>query len=1150
MKNSKFIHILSLFLAFLTVEILCVGCGGKKEPTDLESGTVASDTQPGEGTKPHPETGNGTEAETDVGTEPETEKSVTLQADTLSVGEDWILLTTTTDIGEEGVSGQTTVSLSTDAEGTQMITTARGPLSAGTAEWKLTCTQEELNGTLYLTVRASDGEEVWDSLFLCLKDHLPQLTPDGIKLVVAAMTNEEKAHMVTGVPDPTLSGASGGTYPIERLGIPSITVNDGPAGVRYGTAVWYPSIMNISSSWDPVLAARVGQAIGEDALAIGMDVVLGPGMNIQKNVLGGRNFEYSSEDPILTGLMMSAYVQGMQSTGTGACIKHFAVNNQESSRGSVSANVTERALREIYLKGFGMVVRDASPWTVMSSYNCLNGIHTSVNSDLLTGILRDEFGFDGFVMSDWGAVGSMVDKVMAMNDVNMPGNVTDSDDVLVGLADGLITPVALDACCANILRVVVRSSTYLDKQGGRVDYISQNNLNKEIAADTMVLLKNQDGALPYSGKTSLAVFGNGASNTVFGGSGSGVVSAKTTESILAAIRHSDTLSVYDLSHNPFVNCAPHDPLNPDSDVMISDELISAWATGADAALIVISRNTTEGEDLSILAGSFALSNTETQMIQRVSSAFHEKGKTVTVVLNTGNPIEVVSWRDLVDGIIWCGYAGQMTGTGLERILTGQMNPSAKLAMTWPATYESTPTSDYFPGNANDTLYYEDIYVGYRYYNTFGVDTAYEFGYGLSYTSFGYSDCTLQEEANGDLYVIARVTNEGKVAGREIVQLYVSKPETTQEQASRELVGFAKTALLEPGESEVVKIAITPDALETYDTKNSRWIIDKGEFRFSLADSLTGEKASFSKTWDKAVVLSDVENRCVPDTALTVMSKETYTVPDRNNRPVNLALGKEAWADYSENDQLKASYAVDGAPTTRWSGLGTTNAMHTWQVDLGQVYSIGKVVIQWESLSIAFMVQISNDGENFTSYTVLPPDASCVNTFNLHGTEARYIRLVIPKSGNVSIYEFQAYEAIDEDLSGKEDENKTENVALGKPVTSTDIEGNYRNVYANDGNLMTRWGSLPTGEAWLCIDLEALYNISGLTMYLESAWVPYHIQYSVDGQTFTTLYQAKKDELQVNLTDLNIKARYIRMERDGENWFSIMECMVFGTESTG
>lgn len=1119
-----------------------VACTGNNTPADTDAATnpsapvtnpVGTDAETFE-----------TEAETQPPA-PEMGSRMDLVAHTLTAADGKVTVTFDATAVAEGTTGNITLIL---FEGETQIdqTTLTGVSGRQTAE--LSCPEDQLMGELSVyAVATADGEaEPLDEMFLALKNGLPRLTPDGVRCVVAAMTDEEKAHMVTGVQNPVKQGASGGTYPIDRLGVPSITVNDGPAGVRYNTSVWYPSVHNLTASWDEALISSVGQSIGEDSLALGIDIVLGPGMNIQKNILCGRNFEYCSEDPILTALMSAAYVEGMESSGAGACIKHYAANNQETARGSTSSNVTERALREIYLKAFGMVVADADPMTVMSSYNCLNGLHTSVSYDLLTGILRGEFGFDGFVMSDWGAVGSMADKVMAGNDVNMPGNATDPADVLAALKAGLITETALDAACCNVLTVVAESPTFKGlKMNTRVDTKNHSKLAASAAADTLILLQNNASALPLAKDTAVAVFGNGAYKTVFGGAGSGGVSTNTSVNIMDGLRKGD-LSVVNGQNNPFKNCDYHDALDPSKDVAVTEAYALEMAEAAEAALIVISRGSTEGQDRSNLKGDFLLNDTESDMINRVSAAFHAKGKKVIVVLNMGSPMEVVSWRDKVDAILYLGYAGQGSGTALASVLTGQTNPSAKTTITWPLDYDSTPAAEYFPGSASDVIYYEDIYVGYRYYSTFGVDVAYPFGYGLSYTAFAYKDFTVKKNSDGTLTAAVTVTNTGSVAGREVVQFYVSKPETLQEQAKLELCGFGKTALLAPGESETVTVTVRTEALMTYDTENSRWVLDQGDYTLSVGASVADIKATATLSFDTLTVVQDVENRCVPDAKFPYIQKATYKVPDPADRKENLALHKPTSSNYSENGTLTPDRAVDGSATTRWSGLGLSSGNHYWQVDLGKTYAVGEIQILWESIHVPFTVLLSEDGKTFTAHKMYVDDGSMHTAINLHGKKARFIRVDISRGNAVSIFEFRVYEATDEDIETGKEEAERVNIALHKPVTATTREGNYLKDYAVDGDLTTRWGSLPSGEAWLQVDLEEVTRLRGLELWLESAWVPYRIEYSTDGKSYQTLHEGAKDELLVVLDDLGgVEARYIRLYRDGENWFSVYEIAVYG-----
>ena len=1085
-----------------------------------------------------------TESATEPVTEPQPEQTsaISLAARTLTVVDGALSLELDCTLAPGTTGGEISCTLS-DADG--VISKQSATAGDGMLQISVPCPSDKANGALALLVAATDDDGIEATpLMLYTKGGLVQLSADSIDCVVAAMTPTEKAHMVTGTGDPLMPGASGSTYPIDRLGIPSVTVNDGPAGLRYDTTVWYPSVINVSSSWDPTLAVQIGTAMGKDTLVKDIDVILAPGMNIQKNVLGGRNFEYCSEDPILTAYMASAYTHGIQSTGVGVSLKHFAANNQEIARGSVSANVTERALREIYLKAFGMAVRDAEPYTIMSCYNLVNGTRVASSHDLLTVYLRGECGFDGMVMSDWGSGGTVVEKVNAGNDINMPGSADDPALILSALADGTLDPDMLDKACANVLGLVVKSPVFNEHEQDRgIDFSGHGALAAEAAAQTMVLLQN-DGTLPLQSGSTLAVFGNGSFATVYGGAGSGSVTARKPVSIAEGLQKSDAFEVYNFKSNPFKNAPEHSALDASLDVEVSAAYAEECAEAADTAVIVISRGSTEGADRHEGAGDFLLNQTEADMVERVSTAFHVKGKKVVVLLNTGSPIEMLSWQDSVDAILWTGFAGEKTGTAVADVLCGKVNPCAKTTITWPATYFSTPASEYFPGNSMDTVYYEDIYVGYRYYSTFGVDVAYPFGYGLSYTTFDYSDFDVQKQADGTLIATCQVTNTGSAAGREIVQLYVSKPEGLLEQPALELAGFAKTALLQPGQSERVSIPITLDALESYDTENSRYLICGGDYTLSLAASATDIKATAKISYEQTV-LRDVTNIAIPDCEYPYIQKDSYTVPQPRPQRENLALGKHAFDNGHENDSLTANFAVDGIPSTRWSGLGCTEAIHVFGVDLGTAYEIGEIHIIWESIYAPFTVSVSDDGKTYTQMGVFTQDAltgACI--VNLYGQSARFIRIGVPKGNFVSICEFRVYEATEQDKQNAPEQQVKENLALNKPVTATNHEGTYLAQYAVDGNLETRWGSLPSGEAWLQVDLEEVVHFNELTLLLESAWVPYRIEISTDGQSYTTIYNGNKDELLLTLTDLDLDARYVRFRREGENWFSIIEVEIY------
>ncbi len=1147
-------HVKLLLLCSLLLGILCILCACQSADSDPVVSDPQSNTETVTNELAEPDTDDDTDA---VETEPETETVaptlVELIPNTLSVEGEKVKLNLT--VEENGLSekNEPLLTLSLYSADNTLLDHQSIPLPEGTADYALTCGTENAQSEMTLIIEAigvpGDGTEVlivWKTATLKLKNGLPQLTADSVRCVVAAMTLEEKAHMVTGTQNVKLEGASGGTYEIPRLGIPSITVNDGPAGVRYGTTVWYPSVINMSSSWDTALIQEIGVSMAEDALAQDIDIILAPGMNIQKNVLGGRNFEYVSEDPLLTAFIAAAYTDGIQSLGVGVSLKHFAANNQETARSQISSNVTERALREIYLKAFGMVIASSDPYTVMSSYNLINGQRVAVRYDLLTTYLRGECGFDGYVMSDWGSGGTVVEKVNAGNDINMPGNATDPTDLMAAYKAGRVDPLMLDAACRNILGVVVRCHNFTDpNQRERLDDRNHGEQVANAAADTMVLLQNNGATLPFATGTSVAVFGNGAVKTVYGGAGSGSVSAKTYVSILDGLRKADGLTVTNAKGNPFLNCEEHSATDPSKDIVVTETYAKECANTADVAIIVISRGSTEGADRNTLEGDFRLNATERDMISRVSEAFHTKGGKVVVLLNIGSPIEIISWRDSVDAILWVGYPGERAGTSVAKVLTGEVNPSAKTTITWPTAYNTTPAHRYFPGTAADATYYEDIYVGYRYYTTFNVTTAYPFGYGLSYTSFEYSDFTVEKQQDGSVIAKVTVKNVGEVAGREIAQVYVSKPETTLEQAAFELAGFGKTKLLAPGESETLTMVIPVDALESYDTENSRYIIDKGDYTFFVgASSLDVRGDRKTLTYAELTVVKDVENIAAPDTEFDYIQKDSYKIPTEDELNRNIALGKTA-TDNGHEGNLVAQNALDGDYITRWSGLGTSESTHKFTVDLEKVYEVGEIMIIWESLQSPFTLYASEDGQNYRIVGIFSANDSYVNIINLYGDKVRYLRVSIPAGGFCSIFEFQVFEATEEDKANRPENGADgENIAKGKPVTSTTHEGAYFKDYAVDGNYETRWGSLPSGQAWLQVDLGEVTDISAINLYLESAWVPYRIEVSKDGEHYETIYKGAKDEVFVTLSGLDVEARYVRLYREGENWFSIIELEIY------
>jgi beta-glucosidase len=736
----------------------------------------------------------------------------------------------------------------------------------------------------------------------------PQLGKSSLKAVVNAMTVEEKAKLVVGMgfkfpgmpapkkgekpksvdiggfklppSDPEayeipekVAGAAGRTHAIPRLGIPSITVSDGPAGLRidptrpgdkntyYATA--FPVATLLASSWDTTLVHRVGVAFGNEIREYGVDVILGPGMNIQRNPLNGRNFEYYSEDPLVSGSMAAAIINGIQSQGVGVSAKHFVANNQETNRNSINEIISERALREIYLRNFEIAVKKAQPWTVMSSYNKVNGTYTSERRDLLTDILKREWGFKGFVMTDWFGGHDAVAQVNAGNDLLMPGNPDQSAAIVEAVKNGKISMAQLDANVARILKIILKSPTFKGyKFSDKPDLKGHARVSRIAAAQGMVLLKNDGDALPIAKGKRIAVFGNTSYDIIAGGTGSGDVHKAYTISLLQGLANAGYKVQAELaksykayleeakakrpkSRNFFIAPPPIPEFNPDT-------LIAKEADGADAAVITIGRNAGEGADRKVV-NDFNLSDAEKGLILGVSNAFHAKGKKVIVVLNIGGVVEVASWRDQVDGILLAWQPGLEAGNAIADVVSGRVNPSGKLAVTFPVNYEDVPSAKFFPGKEfplpegqkpnpmvgrpSEVTYGEGIYVGYRYYDSFKVKPAYEFGYGLSYTTFKVGDVKLSStDFKGSIKVTLTVKNTGKTAGMEVVQLYLSAPTPTLDKPEQELKAFAKTRLLAPGQSQAIAFTLHTADLASYYTDKNAWVADAGEYKVHIGTS--------------------------------------------------------------------------------------------------------------------------------------------------------------------------------------------------------------------------------------------------------------------------------------------------------------------------
>ncbi len=709
----------------------------------------------------------------------------------------------------------------------------------------------------------------------------PKLAADNVEEVLKAMTLEEKATLcvgqgwgqqiagITGGQTNLVPGAAGNTRAIPRLGIPAISLPDGPAGIRidpkregdsrtyYGTG--FPVGTAIASSWDVDLVRTMTTAMGNEVLEYGADVLLAPGMNIHRNPLCGRNFEYFSEDPVLTGKIAAAYVNGIQSNGVGTSVKHYAANNQELNRNENSSEVSARALREIYLKGFEIAIKEANPWTVMSSYNKINGTYAQQSRDLLTKVLREDWGYEGTVMTDWGNKAATAKAAAAGNDLMMPGSQVEIDRIVEGVKNGELSEEQLDRNVRNILNLLVKTPHFRQyKYSDTPDLAAHAAAARAAATESMVLLKNEGSALPLKDVKKIALFGTSSVDFIAGGTGSGNVNKKYVVNMVQGLENAGFELMADLKEfnqkyvdfqkiNMKVGGAASLLLGERKveETSLSRNFIDSQVAGSDMAVVVIGRNSGEGGDRRV-DNDFNLTDAERQMLNDVCNAYHLAGKKVVVVLNIGGVIETASWKNLPDAILLAWQPGQEGGDAVADVLTGKVNPSGKLPMTFPMTYMDHPSSLNFPkgtetrnnrrGGGNNqvknldyTNYDEDIWVGYRHFTTNDVEVSYPFGYGLSYTTFQYSKPTVKATADGFTATVT-VKNTGSVAGKEVVELYVDAPEAGLVKPARELKAFAKTRLLAPGETQTLTFNVSAYELASFNQDANRWETAAGEYR--------------------------------------------------------------------------------------------------------------------------------------------------------------------------------------------------------------------------------------------------------------------------------------------------------------------------------
>ena len=710
----------------------------------------------------------------------------------------------------------------------------------------------------------------------------------NIPEIVKAMTPEEKCELIVGgraamfkpkaYTTVKAPGAAGVINEIPRLGVPAVVLADGPAGVRirpqrpgddrtfYCTG--FPVGSLISSTWNTEIVTEAGQVMGNEAKEYGVDVLLTPGINIHRNPLCGRNFEYYSEDPLLTGKIAAAMINGIQSNNVGTSLKHYAANNQETNRLANNSIVSERALREIYLKGFEIAVKESQPWTIMSSYNYINGEHASQSYRLLTEILRNEWGFEGVVVSDWGAGYNEAAQIAAGNDLIQPGYDKNYHNLLNAIKDGSLSMEDVDRAVERILRLAFRTNRAQGYKYSETPDLNENaKTSRKIAEEGIILLKNNKEALPLSKTDNVALFGITSYDFIAGGTGSGDVHRPYVVDLMQGLTNSninlnkDVTAFYsEYMADEKVRC---ERINGNNGWQIDREraievtpaaLIEKAAESSDCAVITLGRVFGEGKDRNYHY-NYLLSNDELKLLKTVSDAFHKNGKTVSVILNIGGLVDVYAWRDMVDAIVLCWLPGQEGGNAVASVLAGEVNPSGHLPSTMSTDYYQEPSADNFPilyadkpfnysfyrqldGRVRDlikdidyTVYEEDIFVGYRYFNTFNKKAiAYPFGYGLSYTDFKFSNMVVESAENG-WKVKTTVTNIGKVAGKDVVQIYVKAPKKGLAKPERELKGFAKTPLLAPGESCEVVVYITKESLASYDQDVKGWRLEEGTYKF-------------------------------------------------------------------------------------------------------------------------------------------------------------------------------------------------------------------------------------------------------------------------------------------------------------------------------
>jgi len=761
----------------------------------------------------------------------------------------------------------------------------------------------------------------------------PQLGKDEIKSVIAAMTPEEKIGMTVGdgkflpasdsktieVGKGIIIANQNSKMVIPRLSIYSSALTDGPSGVNrdphpagateYSYTTAFPTSTCLAATWNTEMIEEVGKAFGNEVLEYDYDVVLMPALNLHRNPKCGRNFEYYSEDPLLSGKLSASMVNGLQSNRIGATLKHFLANNQETNRRTYNAVISQRALREIYLRGFEIAVKEGKPAAIMTSYNKVNGYYTAENPELLNNITRMEWGFNGLFMTDFDGYGSAVAKVRAGNNMLMGGNKDEVAELTASLKDKTLDESILAKNLVYNMQLKLNSPRAKGHNPSmNPDLEAHAKIAREAATEGMVLLKNENKALPFSDVKTVAVFGKIAYYLIEAGTGSGGVrSNKYAISVNEGLKSAGFQVLKDLedSYIAFNNNILEQNLVPDwfnTPKMLADNNIKdgkapghfmkrlipfhdempltkadiqKQVLNSDIAVITIGRSGGENYE----NGYLPITQNEIDLVRNVSEVYHVAGKKVVVVLNVGGVCETASWRDYPDAILLAWQPGQEGGYAVADILKGAVNPSGKLPDSFPLKYEDAPSANTFPGepaeNPVNTFYKEGIYVGYRYYDTFKIPTAYEFGYGISYTTFEYSDLKLSSTNFSDkMQVTVSVKNTGTVAGKEVVQLYLAAPTSELEKPDQELKGFAKTKLLQPRESQQLSFELDARSLSSFWSGISSWVADAGNYEVRIGASSKDIRLKASFELQKKTIVEKVNDVMYPNFAMKEISRNT------------------------------------------------------------------------------------------------------------------------------------------------------------------------------------------------------------------------------------------------------------------------------------